>query len=211
MKSVLKISVIALTFALLASSCAKTFYSVDGKTLAQKHHKSVAVMPSLVSIPSKWANRKVVAEILEKQEEAESRNFQQAIYAWMQKAKSEGKVSVDIQDPEVTNTRLKNAGYPETLITDAQICEILGVDGLIVSNFELYKPFTETQAVAMAVATNQWGLMLLTDEVMGNMGIIDCANKKTIWTYSQKLDGNNPKLIVESFMKKAGKKMPYVK
>jgi hypothetical protein len=210
MKSVLKNSAVALAFVLLSSSCAKTFYSVDGKTLAQKHHQSVAVIPSLVSISSKGGNRKAAAEALERQEAVESLNFQQAIYEWMLKSKSEGKITVAIQDIESTNAKLKSAGYPETLLSDAKICEILGVDGIIISNFELYKPFTESEAMYLALSTKEWGY-LGSDEVNGTLGINDCANNKLIWSYQQKLKGYNPKTIVNGFMKKAGKKMPYVK
>jgi hypothetical protein len=204
MKSVLKISVVALILALLTSSCAKTFYSVDGKSIAQKHHKSVAVMPSFVSISPKGVNRKFAAEVLEKQEAIESLNFQRAIYVWMQKRKSEGKVVVEIQDIEATNVKLKNAGYPETLITDAKICEILGVDGIIVSNFELSKTI-------MMLGTVPAMIPFEMDEVEAVIGINDCANNKIIWSCRQKLTESDLKKVINSFMKKIGKKMPYVK
>ena len=208
MKSVLKISAVALAATLLFSSCAKIFYSVDSKTLAQKHHQSVAVMPSFVSINTKGANRKVASEVLERQEAVESLNFQQSIHTWLQKSKSEGKVAVAIQSIETTNAKLKSAGYPETLLSDAKICEVLGVDGIIVSNFELSKPYSTSEAIALGVITNIW---VDTDEIKATLGICDCANTKTIWSYEQKLSGNDPRMMVEKFMKKAGKKMPYIK
>jgi len=208
MKSVSKISAIALVFALLTSSCAKTFYSVDGKNLAQKHHRSVAVMPSFVSIAPTGANRKVVTEALEEQAAVESLNFQRAIHVWMQKSKSEGKITVEIQDIETTNSKLKSAGYPEVLLSDAKICEVLGVDGIVVSNFELSKPFTTGEAAALGVTMGVWAN---TDEIKATLGISDCANTKIIWSYQQKLSGDNPRKMVDKFIEKAGKKMPYVK
>ena len=209
MKAVLNYLVVALAFILLLSSCAKTYYSVDSKTLAQKHHQSVAIMPSFVSIAATGVNRRAVAEVLEKQEAVEALNFQQAIHAWMQKSKSEGKVRVEIQDIETTNARLKNAGYPETLLTDEKLCEVLGVDGIIVSNFELSQPVSVGDAIALGVTVGIW---LSTNEVRGTIAISDCTNKRIIWTYqSSKMDGNDLRTIVNKFMKKAGKKMPYVK
>jgi hypothetical protein len=209
MKSVLKISAVALAVVVLSSSCAKTFYSVDGKSLAQKHHRSVAVMPSFVSIAPKGVYRKAVTEALERQEAVEALNFQQAIHAWMQKSKSEGKVGVEIQDIETTNAKLKSAGYPETLLTDAKLCEILGVDGIIVSNFDLYQPMTAQEALTLNIVTRTWAFY--SDEVRGTIAISDCANKKIIWSYQHKMEGDSPVKVVENFMKKAGKKMPYVK
>jgi hypothetical protein len=209
MKSVFKISAVALAFVLLLSSCAKTFYSVDGKTLAQKQHKSVAVMPSFVSIAPKGVHRKTVAEVLEKQEAIESLSFQLAIHSWMQKSKSEGKVAVEIQAIETTNAKLICAGYPETFLTDAKMCEILGVDGLIVSNFELYKPMTADEAMMLNITTRRWDAH--SDEVRGTIAINDCANQKIIWSYQQKFNGNDLGAIAKQFMKKANKKMPYVK
>ena len=207
MKSVLKISAVAFVFVFLTTSCAKTFYSVDCKRLAQ-HHQSVAVMPSFVSIASTGVNRRVAAEVLERQEAAESLNFQQAIHTWMKKSKSDGKVTVEIQDIEVTNARLKSAGYPKTLLTDAKICEILGVDGIIVSNFELSKPFSTAEALTLGITTGVWAS---TDEVKAALGVSDCANTKIIWNYEQKLSGDSPIRIVEKFIQKTGKKIPYVR
>ena len=207
----------AVGIVLLLSSCAKIFYTVDGKTIAQKHHRSVAVMPSFVSISRTGAHRKAALEVLERQEAVEALNFQQAIHVWMQKSKSEGKVTVEIQDIEETNAKLKNAGYPETLITDAKICEILGVDGIILSNFEMSKPFTTGEAIglsiAMSVLSPNPGMagMISNDEIRGTIAINDCANQKIIWSYQQKLEGDNPQAIVARFMKRAGKKIPYVK
>jgi len=204
----------AVGIVLLLSSCAKIYYSVDGKTIAQKHHRSVAIMPSFVSISRTGAHRKVALEVLERQEAVESLNFQQAIHTWMQKSKSEGKVTVEIQDIKETNEKLKSAGYPETLITDAKLCEILGVDGVILSNFELSKPFSTGEAIAIGFAMSNmagYPMWLSTDEVRGAIAINDCANQKIIWSYQHNLEGDNPQTIVAKFMKKAGKKMPYVK
>ena len=201
MEKVFKLSAVALMLVLLSTSCAKTYYSVDSKTIAQKRHQSVAVMPSFVSVSPKGLNKKMAAEELEKQETEQSRNFQQAIYAWMQKSKSDGKVALEIQDIETTNAKLKSAGYPEVLLTDAKLSEILGVDGIIVSNFDLSR----------SMAFISPSLIIPTDEVDATIEINDCANKKVIWSYRQKLSGDSPKKIVDSFMKKAGNKMPYIK
>jgi len=206
MKSIIKISAVALVLVLFSSSCAKTFYSVDSKALSQKH-RSVAIMPSIVAISSKGANRKVAAEVLERQEAVEAQSFQQAVNAWIQKRKSEGKVTVQIQDIEITNARLKDAGYPETLLTNAKICEILGVDAIIVSNFELSKPMTFEEAIALTIAL---GIVFASDEVIGTIGISDCAENKLIWSYRHKISGYSPISVVEAFMKKASRKMPYV-
>jgi hypothetical protein len=166
-------------------------------------------MPSFVSIAPKGVHRKTVAEMLEKQETIESLNFQLAIYSWMQKSKSEGKVSVEIQDIETTNAKLASAGYPEAFLTDEKLCEVLGVDGIIVSNFELSKPMTADQALVLNITTGAWAHY--SEEVRGTIAISDCANKKIIWSYQQKFDGNDLGTIAKQFMKKAGKKMPYVK
>jgi len=195
------VTAFALTVTLLFSSCAKTFYSVDSKTLARKHHQSVAVMPSFVSIASTGLNKRVVEEALEKQAAEESLKYQQIIYAWMKESKSKGKIAVDIQDIETTNAILITAGYPETLITDAKLCELLGVDGILVSNFEI------TNELAFITL----GVFLPVNEIRGTIAICDCANNKVIWSYQRKIEDENPRKIVEKFIKKAGKKMPYLK
>ena len=205
MKLIKQISLIGLTVVLL-SSCAKIFYSPDARTLANKQ-QTIAIIPSKISIA---ASRKVDAEAMKEQQKTESLNFQNEIYSWMLKRKMQGKITKEIQEIQTTNAKLKRAGYPENPLTTAELCEVLGVDGIMTSNFGLSKPMSNGAAIALTLLVGAWGS---TNEVRATLSISDCENKKLIWNYEHKLSGgvgSSPSRIVDQLMRQASRKMPYV-
>jgi hypothetical protein len=205
MKLFRQISLIGLAIVLF-SSCAKIFYSPDAYTLAHSQ-KTIAIIPPTVSIA---ANKKIDAEAMKEQQKTESINFQKEMYSWMLKRKMQGKISQEIQEIETTNAKLKKAGYPETPMTTAELCEVLGVDGIMTSNYGLSKPMSEGAAVAVALLVGAWGT---TNEVHVSLSISDCSNKKLIWNYDHKFSGSmgsSPSKLVDGLMRQASKKMPYM-
>lgn len=203
--SKLSISVVILML-VLASSCAKIYYTEDAVSLAT-NHKNIAILPPTVSIA---ASKKVEAEAIKQQQKTESLNFQKEIYAWMLKRKMQGKISQEIQEVEFTNAKLLKAGYPDSLYTSEQLCKILGVDAVITSNFALSKPISDGGAVAMALLVGAWGA---TNEVRVSLSIKDCSTKKLIWNYDHKYSGSigsSPAQLVDGLMRHASKKMPYI-
>lgn len=187
-------------------SCAKIFYSPDAYTLAKKE-KEIAILPPKVSIA---ANKKIDAEAMKEQQRTESVNFQKEMYSWMLKRKMQGKVRQEIQDIETTNAKLMKANYPETPLTTSEICTVLGVDGVMSSNYSLSKPMSEGTAVAVALVFGVYGS---TNEVHVSLSINDCPNEKLIWNYDHKYSGSlgsSPARLVDGVMRHASKKMPYI-
>ena len=206
MNSFKQISIILL-IAILFSSCAKIFYSPDAYTLANSQ-KEIAIIPPTVSIA---ANKKIDPESIIEQQKTESINIQREMYSWMLKRKMQGRISQEIQDLGTTNAKLKKAGYPETPLTTAEMCEVLDVDGIMTSNFGMSKPMSDGAAIAVAFFTGYWGS---TNEVHASLSVSDCNNKKLIWNYDHKYSGSigsTPAKLVDGLMKKASKKMPYNK
>lgn len=193
--------------AMMMVSCAKIYYSPDAFSIA-KNHNIIAIVPPAISIqPSK----KMDGTALIEQQKAESINFQKEIYSWLLKRKSKGQITQEIQDIETTNALLKKAGYPDTPLTTAEICQTLGVDGLIVSSFSLSKPMSEAGAVALGVLTGTYGT---TNQVTAKLSINDCSSKKLIFNYDHTFSGSvgsNPASLVDELMRNASKKMPYMK
>lgn len=205
MKIVKKLSLL-IVLGILLSSCAKIFYSPDAQSLASKHNL-IAILPPTVSIA---ANKKVDAEAIKEQQKTESINFQKEMYSWMLKRKMQGKVTTELQDIETTNAKLKNAGYPEKIFTSEELCQILGVDGTLGSNYSLSKPMSQGAAIAVGILFGAWGA---TNEVTVALDIKDCANKKVIWNYDHKYSGSigsSPARLVDGLMRHASKKMPYM-
>lgn len=188
------------------SSCAKIFYSKDAYQLAHDQ-KLIAIVPPVVTITP---NKKIDVQLMKEQQKAESLNFQKEMYSWMLKRNMQGKISQDIQELEATNVLLQKAGYPETPLTSAEICEVLGVDGIMTSSYHLAKPMSEGVAVAAAVLT---GFLGTTNDVSVTLNIHDCSNKKMIWNYDHKYSGgigSSPTRLVDELMRQASKKMPYM-
>lgn len=204
MKLLTRISLIGLTI-LLLSSCAKIYYSPDAKDLAYRQ-KTIAIIPPVISIA---ARKKVDYDAMKEQQKTESLNFQNEIYSWMLKRKMQGQVSKEIQEIQTTNAKLMKAGYPDNPLTTAELCEVLGVDGIMTSSFGLSKPLSEGAAIAIGVLSGAWAS---TNEVRATISISDCNNQKLIWNYEHKLSGSvgsSPSRIVDQLMRKASKKMPY--
>jgi hypothetical protein len=200
-----KLSLMVLV-ALLFSSCAKVFYSPDAYPLAHSQ-KNIAIIPPTVSITAK---KNVDAAAMIEQQKTESLNFQREMYAWMLKRKMQGKLTQDIQETETTNAKLKKVGYPENPLTTAELCQALGVDGIITSNYGLSKPMSEGAAVATILLVGVWGS---TNEVHVSLSISDCVNKKLIWNYDQKYSGSigsSSSRLVDELMRDASEKMPYM-
>ncbi len=193
---------------LLFSSCAKVFYSPDAYVLAEKQ-KIVAIVPPKVLIDNRWSFASV--NLRKQQEESSSLSFQNGMYSWILKRKMQGKIMQEFQDISITNAKLKKAGYPEKVFSAEELCELLGVDGIITSNFLLRKPISEAEAMVTEVFT---GEKSITNEVNATLTINDCGSKKMIWNYNIKLSsesGQSVSTLIDWVMRKSSKKMPYVK
>ncbi len=204
MKTIVQLTFISIALIIL-SSCAKIFYSADAIPLAHAQN-TIAIIPPTVSIA---AGRKTDADAIKEQQKTESLNFQKEMYAWMLKRKMQGGITQEIQDVETTNSKLKKAGYPETPMSPSEICVVLGVDGIMGSNYALSKPMSDGAAVAVALL----GGAGATNEVRVSININDCTNKKLIWNYDHKYSGglgSSPSQLIDAIMRQASKKMPYI-
>ncbi len=191
--------------AFILQSCAKIFYTPDARPLAQ-NQKIIAIAPPKVSIAPR---KNVDGAALIEQQKTESVNFQREMYSWMLKRKMQGTISVDIQDVETTIALLSKAGINEgKVFTPDDMCRILGVDGILTSNYSLTKPMSEGAAIALGVIAGVWGP---TNEATASLSIHDSGTKKMIWNYDHKLSSSlsTPAKLVDDLMRQASRKMPY--
>ena len=191
--------------AFILQSCAKIFYAPDARSLAQ-NQRIIAIAPPKVSIA---ARKNVDGAALIEQQKTESVNFQREMYSWMLKRKMQGTISVEIQDVETTIALLSKAGVNEgRIFTPDDMCRILGVDGILTSNYSLTKPMSEGAAIALGVIAGIWGP---TNEATASLSIHDSGAKKMIWNYDHKLSSSlgTPAKLVDALMRQASRKMPY--
>jgi len=189
----------------MLQSCAKIFYTPDARSLAYAQ-KVIAIAPPKVSIAAK---KKIDGDALIEQQKTESINFQREMYSWMLKRKMQGSISVEIQDVETTNAILAKAGINEgKILTPIDMCNILGVDGIMTSNYSLSKPMSEGAAIAVALLVGVWGA---TNEATVSLSIHDFSTKKMIWNFDHKLSSSlgTPAGLVDALMRQASRKMPY--
>lgn len=193
---------------LLLPSCARIFSSPDVYTLAHSH-QIIAVIPPKVSIPE---NKNLDEETKKEQEKSESITFQKIMHSMMLNMNMSGKLSQEIQEIETTNDRLEKAGFYEKIMTTAELCEVLGVDGIIISNYIFEKPhtFTPTRAVA------NWEKSRSSIYIVNiTLSINDCAEKKLIWNYEhqvsyRKLNRYSLERLIAGQFRQARHKMPYM-
>ena len=191
--------------ALLLQSCAKIFYTPDATTLA-KAQKIIAIAPPKVSIAPR---KNIDANALIERQKTESVNFQKEMYSWMLKRKMQGTISVEVQDIETTNAKLASVGFYDGIIfTPVEMCNILNVDGIMISNYSLAKPMSEGAAIAVALLVGVWGA---TNEATVSLSIHDQSTNKMIWNFDHKLSSSlgTPARLVDALMRQASKKMPY--
>lgn len=191
--------------ALVLQSCAKIFYTPDARPLALKQ-EIIAIAPPKVSIAPR---KNVDAAALIEQQKTESVNFQREMYSWMLKRKMQGTISVNIQDVETTIALLSKAGVNDgKVLTPDDMCRILGVDGILTSNYALTKPMSEGAAIAVGIIAGVWGP---TNEATASLSIHDAGTKKMIWNYDHKLSSSlsTPARLVDDLMRQASRKMPY--
>jgi hypothetical protein len=205
MKLIKQLSLIALA-TILFLSCAKIYYSPDAYTLAHSHN-IIAIIPPTVSIAAK---KNIDAEAMKEQQNTESISIQKEMYSWILQRKMQGKISQEIQEIETTNAILKKAGYPEKPLTTAELSEVLGVDGIMTSNFGLSKPMSDGAAIAEAFFSDSRSS---TNEVHASLSISDYKNNKLIWNYDYKSSGSlgsSSSKLVDDLMREASLKMPYM-
>ncbi len=200
-----KFTFLMLFATVLLSSCAKIYYSPDAQQKAATH-KIIAIVPPKVSI-SGGKNQDVAAVKI--QQEAESLSYQKEIYAWILKRKRQGKMTVDVQETDITNAKLKKMDYTENPITSSELCKALGVDGVITSNISSIKMMGDGASVGLVFLT---GAFIPNKNVTIDLSIND--SEKLLFNYNHKMSGgiaSSPAAIVDALMRNSSKKMPYVK
>jgi hypothetical protein len=205
---IVRLACISAIGALFLVGCGpKVYFSPDSFTLANQHN-IVAVIPPTISIA---ANKKISGEAMKEQQRTESLNVQREMYSWLMRRKMQQQMRLEILDVETTNAKLKKADWPDTPMTPAEMCAVLGVDGVLTSNYSLAKPMSEGGAIALGMLAGAWGS---TNEARATLDLHDCSQKKLIWNYAHKYSGgigSSPSSMVDAIMRNATKKSPYAR
>ena len=134
--------IILFVLSIFVSSCASIYLAPNGKSIANKH-EIVAIVKPKVSIK---ARKKDNAEAIKESQRTSAFEFQQEIYKYLLKRKSKGNIQVSVQDVDETNAILERSDIKN--LTTKEMCDLLGVDAIMTSNFGLEKPMSTGGSIA---------------------------------------------------------------
>ncbi len=193
---------------ILSAGCSRVYYSPEAVQLS-KTHESIAILPPSVSITT---NKNIDPETLRQQERSESLNFQKEMVSWLLMRKGQYHVRFTIQDVTTTNALLNREEYiTNNVMTSKEICERLGVDAVIHSNFNMNKPMSDGAAVVLGVFTGFWAT---TNELNISMDLFDRRTDQIIWNYHRTMSGSvlsSVTRMIDELMYDAFGRMPYIK
>jgi len=179
-----------------------------------KHQKIIAILPFKTTIqlrPKQMKN--TTPEQLKNMEIEEGNGIQTAMYSWFLKRGEKGKLTVQIQDPNVTNVKLKKAGITNANYDDytpAQMAKILGVDAIVMGTLKTTKPMSAGVSAALGVLVGFWGA---TNRATMNLFIYNAADGAVLLNYNKGIRGSlgsSDLDMVNILMRKTYRRIAYV-
>lgn len=203
------ISLLILTF-LLTLGC--------GRPVSRGPLRTYAVLPFDVRIEKNLQFKKTTVEQLRQQEEREAYQYQNGVFQYLMTKQKD--FSVSFQDIDDTNTLLKRKSLAYgnlRSMTKRELCQALGVDGIISGRFQRKENLDRTAARALDFVTSETGLFALNvkqSEANLSLSLYNNSENQVVWTY-QNDDWNSsyrsPEDMAQNLMARAARKFPYKK
>lgn len=180
-----------------------------------KHQKIIAIIPFKTSIQLRPEQMQKITPVqLKNMEKSEGEGVQTALYSWFLKRGEKGRLTVQIQDPNITNVKLNKAGihignYDEH--TPAAIAKILGVDAVIMGTLKTTKPMSTGVSAALGVMVGFW--WGTTNRATMDLFIYNAANGAVLLNYNKGIRGSlgsSTQDMVNILMRKASRRIVYV-
>ena len=207
MKKILFFLGLAATLAF--ASCGPTIYKSQNFETSRTQVKTVAVIPFGCSIDSKRLPKNVTIETLKASEQKTGYDVQNNVYTYF--LQRSDNYTVEFQDIDRTNALLKkaNIAYEDIALKDkAELCTLLGVDGIVTGRISMSKPMSEGAAVAVGLLVGAWGATNKSDVTL----TIHDKDAKLQWKYDYQASGSvgsSTENLAKALMKNASKKFPY--
>lgn len=187
----------------------KNIYESPNFAKLSDNHSTLAILPFLTNLDLK---NKMRPKDLKSLEEKEGYAVQNAFETYFSKRSKKKKLPVEFQNTKNTKAILAQKGIDYKNIdvfTIKQLCEILGVDGVISGTLDL------NVLLSKGVSTD----FSITDYFSGNANygrigvkISDGSTGKLLWKYEKQIDkktGKNTTDLIDRMMKLAIRKFPY--
>ena len=187
---------------------AEIFYAPNAIS-QMSNHKIIAIAPPQISIA---VRKNMDKRALNEQYRSESEKLQMEMYLYLKSQKARSEINTEILDVQTTNSLLSESGHPNNnILTPKEMCELLGVDAILFSNYDLEKPMSIGAAVALDLLV---GVSGKTNTVAVTLKIHDNVASSILWKYSNEISGSylsSANSLVTYLMKDVKKKMPYSK
>lgn len=191
----------------IASCFPVVHQNADAASLVSQY-KNIAILPPNVKI----LKLNTIGDLSEaKIQENTSLDFQKEMYNWFQRRVIDGNYNFKIQEIGSTNELLKNAGYYDGKnLSNEEIAKILNVDGIILSDYLIEKPFPNSLKVLTNVILSNSNNSGIVDKNKAVLNLYDISKKDVIWNYKLELEAryNTPESLINDLMRNASKKFP---
>ncbi len=203
-----------LFLALFVASCAPTIYLAPGFEKLKREHKNIAILPFTVDITMRKLPNDMTQEKLEDMKKSNGYSMQNEVYSQFlrQMTKRDRHYTVEFQDIDKTNSKLKEAGieYDDIRTTAKEkMAAVLGVDAVISGHMVQEKPMSDGAAVALGLLLGFWGT---TNHVNATLNIHNNGDGKLLWKYDYQSSGSvgsSTQNLAEGLMRNVSRKFPY--
>ncbi|HMU45332.1 MAG TPA: hypothetical protein PKC72_03140 [Chitinophagaceae bacterium] len=194
------------------SQTKEIYTNPDFITLA-KDHSTLAILPFDVTLNLRPKEKeKLKPGELEDLQKKEGDAVQSALQTYFLKQKEKDEFKVKFQDISKTNALLNKLGWDQESLkskTKEELCEALGVDGIISGTLFTDKPMSEGASVALGVVFGFWGP---TNSGKCTINVHDGKSGELLWKYEKTLSrslGSDIQSVINTMMRKASRKFPY--
>ena len=178
-----------------------------------KDHKIIGIIPFSASVTLKPKQmKKFSSEDIKKMEESEGKSIQNAMYSWFLKRKKRGSLTVNVQDPYITNAKMKKNGIMADnyeKYTPKELADMLEVDAIVMGTFETTKPLSELASAALAILIGFWGP---TNRATINLKIYNAKDGELLINYQKSVSGSlgsSTEKLINKLMRKASRRIAY--
>lgn len=206
--------ILVLLSGMLLFSCAPQIYKSANFDAVKQTQEVVAVVPFHASFDPQRLPKRIQGKDLDRVIMHTGYSLQKHAYYYIHNKTYIKGLSIQLQDISLTNDILEAAGigYDDLMLMDkGELCELLGVDGVISGNIRMSKPMSDAAALVSGVLAGFWGP---TNETYMTMTIHNKHESQLIWRYSFQARGSvgsSSEKISRKLIRNVSRHFPYTR